>query len=103
LESGYFSSWFNSSYGRKAIKRISIEGTRERVSLGEFKDLIIPLPSKDEQKIIGQRINHAQTTIAKEMGYLKKLTTEKSGLMHDLLTGKVRVKLSEASPEMAGG
>lgn len=99
LESDYFSSWFNSSYGRKAIKRISIEGTRERVSLGEFKDLIIPLPSEDEQRVIGQRINHAQTTIAKEMGYLKKLTTEKSGLMHDLLTGKVPVQINEPNTE----
>jgi len=91
----FFSSWFNSGYGRKAIKKISIEGTRERVSLGDFKELIVPLPNNIEQQEIGRRISHAQNLIALEKRNLKKHKQKKSGLMHDLLTGKVTIKTDQ--------
>jgi type I restriction enzyme, S subunit len=92
-DSQFFSSWFNSGYGRRAIKKISIEGTRERVSLGDFKNLLIPLPNSLEQKEIGKKISQAQVVIAKEKINLQKLKNQKSGLMHDLLTGTVGVNI----------
>ncbi|WP_161635410.1 restriction endonuclease subunit S [Methylomicrobium lacus] len=91
----FFSSWFNSGYGRQAIKKISIEGTRERVSLGEFKELTVPFPDIAEQIAIGRRISQAQKFIAEEKRNLIKLKQKKSGLMHDLLTGKVQVNVNE--------
>lgn len=93
--SEFFSSWFNSTHGRKAIKKIAIEGTRERVSLGEFKELILPIPPNLEQNEIGQRLIKIQNLISLEKDNLIKLTNQKSGLMHDLLTGKVQVKVDD--------
>src|SRR5690606_25553795 len=48
VNSLFLASLLISTYGRKAIKRISIEGTRERVSLTEFKSLVFPVAPPDE-------------------------------------------------------
>jgi len=89
----YMSSLLNSPYGRKAVKRISIEGTRERVSLTEFKGLSFPVAESHEQSLIGARLEKAQASIAAEGVKLEKLRLQKHGLMQDLLTGKVPVKV----------
>lgn len=89
----YLSSLLNSPFGRKAVKRISIEGTRERVSLTEFKNLVFPIAGADEQVLISARLEIAQASIAAEIKKSEKLKLQKSGLMHDLLTGKVPVKI----------
>lgn len=91
--SSCFSYWFNTSAGRKSIRRISIEGTRERVSLGEFKQMCIPIPTFKEQIEIGDKIDKTQKQLANEKLFLQKLRKQKAGLMHDLLTGKVQVKV----------
>jgi len=62
----------------------------------------VPIQSGEQIKI-ALRLNNVSEKIRAEMDSLQKLKKQKSGLMHDLLTGKVRVKLSEPSPEMAGG
>lgn len=50
------------------------------------------VPSKDEQEHIVKIITKQDHLIEKEQQYLQKLKSLKSGLMEDLLTGKVRVK-----------
>jgi type I restriction enzyme S subunit len=45
----YFTHYLNSSLGKQLIKRISIEGTRNRFPLGAFKTLAIPVPALDKQ------------------------------------------------------
>ncbi|MDF3034728.1 MAG: restriction modification system specificity domain [Paucimonas sp.] len=92
----YLSSLLNSPFGRNAVKRISIEGTRERVSLTEFKNLIFPIAKSPEQQLIGDRIKAIQVFIEKEGEKCRKLRLKKNGLMHDLLTGKVKVTTSSA-------
>lgn len=89
----YISSLLNSPYGRKAVKRISIEGTRERVSLTEFKGLFFPVAESHEQAMIGARLEKAQASIAAERVKREKLRLQKLGLMQDLLTGQVPVKV----------
>lgn len=101
VDSLFLASLLISTYGRKAIKRISIEGTRERVSLTEFKSLVFPVAPPDEQLLIAQKIGAAQAAISAENCKLAKLTSQKRGLMHDLLTGKVSVKIEE--PEVVDG
>ena len=93
----YFSSWFNSNNGRKAVRKISIEGTRERVSLGEYKSLLMPLPVIKEQILIGERIKSIQDLINREIDALNKYKKEKLGLMEDLLTGKRPVDAIETA------
>ena len=48
-------------------------------------------PPKDEQDDVVQRLADADTNIYKESANLSKLGLVKSGLMTDLLTGRVRV------------
>jgi type I restriction enzyme, S subunit len=88
----YLSNLINSSIGRRIINNIIIEGTRARVSLTEFKDLQLPKPSKAEQEKIIQSLEAYETLISKASIYLSKLRKLKSGLMQDLLTGKVNVE-----------
>jgi type I restriction enzyme, S subunit len=99
----YLSSLLNSPFGRKAIKKISIEGTRERVSLTEFKNLVFPIADAQEQVLIGRQLSFAQLFIEKEISNKGKLQLQKLGLMHDLLTGKVRVNPDVKNLEAAVG
>ena len=101
VDSLYLASMLNSPFGRKAVKRISIEGTRERVSLTEFKGLTFPIAPTAEQVLIAQRMSAVHSTIASETTKLGKLTRQKRGLMHDLLTGAVPVNVE--APEAVDG
>jgi type I restriction enzyme S subunit len=57
--------------------------------IGKF---LLPIPPKPEQSEIVIRINSHNSRIRSEETYRDKLKLQKQGLMHDLLTGKVRVK-----------
>jgi type I restriction enzyme S subunit len=51
------------------------------------------LPIKSEQRKIIRIINKAERRIKEQQKYFSKLVDIKQGLMQDLLTGKVRVKV----------
>ena len=89
----------NSPVGRRGIRRITIEGTRARVSLTEFKSLPFPKPSHKEQELIADCISNAQQNLCALSSDLEKIETIKHGLMQDLLTGRVRVKVGEAEEQ----
>lgn len=93
VDSVYLSSLLNSPFGRKALKKIAIEGTRERVSLTEFKSLVFPIADAHEQVRISERLTTTQTFIEKEIRNREKLRQQKLGLMSDLLSGSIRVVL----------
>ena len=68
------------------------------------KKLKISAPrDPDEQQKIGRRLQSADQKIFALENELHKLKQQKSGLMYDLLTGKVHVKLVSKTSEMAGG
>ena len=94
----YLAALLNSDFGRKVVKKISIEGTRERVSLTEFKGLVFPIALPDEQQRIAQRVVEMQAAIASERTKVSKLQRQKLGLMQDLLTGRVPVPAPEPEP-----
>ncbi|MEG3844931.1 restriction endonuclease subunit S, partial [Microcoleus sp. herbarium14] len=54
-------------------------------------ETVIPLPDSTEQVRIIQGIDRHDSRIRAESTYLAKLKLQKKGLMHDLLTGRVRV------------
>lgn len=62
--------------------------TREKFAL-----LPLPLPKVEEQKAIVNALDSLDTRIRTEEAYRDKLKLQKQGLMQDLLTGKVRVKI----------
>ncbi len=61
------------------------------VNKSQFSGLLIPLAPPEEQSRIAQVVKVQDDRIQAEFTCLRKLNTMKEGLMHDLLTGKVRV------------
>jgi len=67
-------------------------GTQANLNTSIVKDCIIGLPMLNEQKKIADTLDTQDARIRTEEQYRDKLKLQKKGLMHDLLTGKVRVK-----------
>ncbi|NOT84993.1 MAG: hypothetical protein HOP02_09535, partial [Methylococcaceae bacterium] len=86
--------YLNTEYARIQIRKYEQGVTRPRINTGNFKKLIIPKPSINEQKIITDQLMTVAEKIEIENKRNQKFKMEKSGLMHDLLTGKVQVKIN---------
>jgi type I restriction enzyme S subunit len=65
--------------------------TSPHINVGDIKKALILKPSPDEQERIGRKLaiqNLQSRSVSEQIAKYKKM---KTGLMHDLLTGKVRV------------
>ncbi|MBD2329273.1 restriction endonuclease subunit S [Alkalinema sp. FACHB-956] len=71
--------------------------SQTNISQTIVRKLIIPVPEKLEQRKIIDRVASVRGLIDKEKNNLRKLRSQKSGLMQDLLTGKVRVTVDTAA------
>lgn len=88
----YFISYtLNYELTQKRLKNM-IVSLLPRINLGDLSSLKITLPPLDEQKRITDKLVSIDNKINSEKEYLNKLQNIKTGLMQDLLTGKVRVK-----------
>lgn len=72
-----------------------IYGIRDgkQISYKEFSTMKILYPSVKEQKAIASVIEIADKEINQYQSYLEQLIAQKKGLMQQLLTGKIRVKV----------
>jgi len=93
--------WLRSPAARAHISSRVNASNQCSVNQSAINSLPVPIPSPDEQNWINSRIDAADKRIANEVTILEKLKKQRIGLMHDLLTGKVPVKVEE--PEMADG
>ena len=61
---------------------------------------LLPTPQREEQHLMEDRLREISKRIDLEVDTFEKLQAEKSGLMDDLLTGRVRVTplLEDAAP-----
>ena len=76
---------------------ISGGSTVGHVRVGDIRNLWFFYPkSKNEQFGIAESLNKISSKIEAESNHLNKLKQNKSGLMHDLLTGKVQVNVDQA-------
>ncbi|SCZ46631.1 MULTISPECIES: restriction endonuclease subunit S [unclassified Pseudomonas] len=87
----WMSIFINSSAVAKQVEQITAGVTRPKVTLRDVRDLLIGLPPIKEQERVLVRLTALQSRIQLEEASYKKLISEKSGLMDDLLTGRVRV------------
>ncbi len=73
----------------------SVIGIRDgkQISYPVFKNLLLPKPSTSEQKQIALSINAVEDQIGAFQSKLDALSRLKSGLMQQLLTGRIRVKV----------
>ncbi|MEM8610803.1 MAG: restriction endonuclease subunit S [Cyanobacteria bacterium P01_H01_bin.105] len=83
-----------SHFLKKQIRTMTMGQALPQMSIGRVRELFIPVPtSAKEQEEIKSKINAIDRYIFTNGEDLQKLKSKKYGLMHDLLTGKVPVKV----------
>ncbi len=81
-------------YGRQIVAAL-----RRQLGWAHFK-LLIPLKDplqRDEQEFVSGMLESLEDYETAETEKMEKLRQQKHGLMHDLLTGRVRVKVDESA------
>ncbi len=87
--------YMNTSGARHQIRKYEQGVTRPRINLSNIKRVLLPTPGIKEQEAISLQLKTIEMKINNEERTKTKLLQQKSGLMHDLLTGKVQVKVDE--------
>jgi type I restriction enzyme S subunit len=77
--------------GQKILEQAQVGTTRAELSIGPLKRLNFAFPKPAEQESIACMLDEQEATIRTYEVELAKLRDLKSGLMTDLLTGRVRV------------
>jgi len=77
------------------LEYLSSATTIKTIKSPDLKSIKLFVPSIDEQIKLTNILESVDSKIEGEKKYLEKLIILKSGLMQDLLTGKVRVKVAE--------
>ncbi len=92
----YLAFWSESSYGKKYFILSSKQSTNlASINSTQLKAYPIALPCLEEQQRIENRINAVNSRINSLRKKSQKLDYQKSGLMHDLLTGAVPVTIND--------
>ncbi|MDX2054237.1 MAG: restriction endonuclease subunit S [Polyangiaceae bacterium] len=96
--------WLAASYRHDTIQRQvaarAVGSTMVNLNTEILQSLVLPVPSGEEQRRISMVARTHRLRVAEEAVHLAKLRLLKSGLMEDLLTGRVRVtKLLESAAE----
>ena len=93
LHSEYVFNYLLSPECQQRIKDLMSGNAITRLTLERIKSFVIPVPDIKEQLRIIQPLNTYDARIRTEEQYRDKFKLQKKGLMHDLLTGKVRVQI----------
>lgn len=86
----------HSSWAQAWFRRAMQGGIMDAIQSSTLKTAVLPVPGMDEQMLIYERYLKVSTRTRQDSELLNKLRKQKSGLMHDLLTGKVPVKVEAA-------
>jgi type I restriction enzyme S subunit len=76
---------------QKYLDVISGGSTVGHVKVGEIRSLLLPCPVLGEQLIIAEAVNAVRSDLSAAIESRVKLGKQKQGLMHDLLTGRIRM------------
>lgn len=90
----YLNVWLNLPTTQLLIRRYATPGVHQvNINPTNLRKVLITLPQKtSEQETIVETIAAHDTRIRTEEAYRNKLKLHKQVLMHDLLTGKIRVR-----------
>ena len=98
----YFIKYFmQTDMAKRQVNKYVRQGTLGNLPGSDLLRFPLGLPLPNEQTAIVLRLDSIKIKLATELKILDKLNQQKSGLMHDLLTGKVTVKVEE--PEAVDG
>ncbi len=75
------------------VDKIKTTGAQPNLSLAQLGDFLITVPKMSEQLEIVKRLSAIDNLTHLKQAKQKRIETIKKGLMQDLLTGKVRVKV----------
>lgn len=96
----YLCRFMRSDIFQVPLKSLAQQSTRDYIGILAQKNLFIAFPgSLVEQEKIATRVSYAEKKVLTEQTFLKSLKNIKYGLMHDLLTGKVPVKVDVEQSE----
>lgn len=99
-----FSAWLmRSRYFQREIARRSSGTTATGIQRAQLEQIEVAIPDLQEQELIATQLMQIEAKLSNDSAELLKLRQLKTGLMHDLLTGRVPVGASLKSPEMVGG
>ncbi|MEW5844734.1 MAG: restriction endonuclease subunit S [Bacteroidota bacterium] len=98
---GLLLSWYlKSEFFKKQLLELESGSALRRIVLKDIRKLKFPFPKEPkEQEILANKLLKISSLIQKENIKLTKLQSLKTGLMQDLLSGRVRVKVPETGHE----
>ena len=92
----YLVALLNSDFGQTVINDISVEGTRKRVSLGDFKSTRFVMPPLNEQnaiiKHIEKQCNRIDDLIRKSKTVIGLTKERRTSLISSAVTGKIDLR-----------
>ncbi|MBL1179073.1 restriction endonuclease subunit S [Pantanalinema sp. GBBB05] len=88
--------YLNQTIVRRAFNAITTGQAYPQISLKQVRDAFVPMPLLEEQRAIATVLSDMDAEIAALESRLTKTQSIKQGMMQQLLTGKVRLKLRQA-------
>jgi type I restriction enzyme S subunit len=101
MSSRYFYHSYKNYLFRREYERVVSGSAQPQLPSRDLKKFRVVKPSPAEQEIVSQRVEAVESYLRSEMRSLTKCHKQKTGLMQDLLTGKVRVKVDDAEEAAA--
>lgn len=93
LNSTFLAAFLNSTMGQRQVDAFQAGGNRQGLNFAQIRSFKIPLPIVEEQEKIAQLLQTCDQEIDLFQQKLAALRQQKQGLMQQLLTGKIRVKV----------
>jgi type I restriction enzyme, S subunit len=76
---------------KRALNARAPQSAQKNINLQDLRPLLVAVPSRTEQDSIAARYDALQARLEAEQIAVNKLLQKRSGLMDDLLTGRVRI------------
>ena len=86
----YFFHYLQASQFQQEVARHTVWSTRPRLNIDAFGTMEVLVPPRNEQARIAETLDASMARIGAEAAQLSKLRALRSGLMDDLLSGRVR-------------
>lgn len=99
LDARFYALTYSHPIIQRQVEGLAVGTTMPSLNNEIMGKLIFPSFSKEEQTAIADKVELANKKITSLQKQLIKFNKEKSGLMHDLLTGKVQVPINSVEAE----